>query len=295
MPDLTGRSKKPEVIEWLFNQRWREADGSLSNPDVTLEDVKGAIRLSGVQLSDRNVANFIKDFIRNKRSANVNFPRSVFERGYTVSQVTGEDRCFRFIRIPEAATEPFPNVIVPSIEDLAAPHRIESVSLPIASRRLGRADEAWTTQVAVRLRLIETHFALYSDIAAVQIDPLQMSVKLRRAEADALYLALVGDKETGEVAREILVCVEVKGGRDDILEDQILSQIKSLALVPNITQPSIVAVAVKGIRDSGRSLLHVVEFQEVIKSEVQDMEVLSIASQRVYEFVPSVPGLGGGR
>jgi hypothetical protein len=207
-----------------------------------------AIDACNVSLSKRNLANFFKDFIRVKSSANRRWPKSVWDRGFTATQATGSGLCFRFVAASKGMREPFPNVLVPSDELLRNPHKIQSVSLPTASRRLGRADETWLAQIAVRLRLIETHFAIFSGRRIVQIDHLQMGLKLGRAEIDALFLMQEGDPLSGETTEEILVYCEAKGMKDDILEDQILNGVRALAKIPSIRQNRIIPTAIKSLR-----------------------------------------------
>lgn len=94
------RSRKTAIIEELFSRRWRGDSASLSDPQVSLSQVAEAIERHNAEnpestLSTKNPANFFKDFIRNKRSANANWPESVFSRGYTARQVTSHGLCFR--------------------------------------------------------------------------------------------------------------------------------------------------------------------------------------------------------
>ena len=150
-------SAKIHVIERIFNKRWDPSTRTLSQAIVSLDEVKHAIREHNAThpsspLSDKNPANFFKDFIRNRRRANANWPSSVLERGYSARQLTGETACFEFIPLAEAQADPFPNKIPePGTGDIV--YKIESASLPLASRRLGRKDEPWLVQVLVRLRV----------------------------------------------------------------------------------------------------------------------------------------------
>lgn len=170
-------SAKTAVIELLFKQRWDQDRGTLRRPEVSLSDVSSAIRAVNPslqehrRLTDRNPANFFKDFIRNRGSANSNWPASVLQRGYTARQTTGEGHCFEFVPLAHGQTEPF-LPLVPDPSESTPRHRIESASLPLASRKLGRKDEPWLIQVAVRLRLIQTHLALFSYREILQVDHL---------------------------------------------------------------------------------------------------------------------------
>lgn len=285
-------SAKTDVIERLFERKWRAASASLSDPVVTLAEVVDAIREHNAAhpeqpLSDRNPANFFKDFVRNKHRANENWPPSVWARGYTGWQRTGGNACFQFVPLAPGQTEPFSRSLFPAPSDSTPRHRVESASLPLASRRLGRSDEPWLVQVVVRLRVIETHLSLFSPRNIRQLDHLQMSVKLARSEIDALFLALELEPAGGH--REIIVCCEAKGRRDDILEDQILRQVEAVFTLPGVTQDLVLPIVVKALQPSQ---IHVIEFQALSRDEIPDAASLTLASEAVYEFVPPVPGIG---
>lgn len=116
-------------------------------------------------------------------------------------------------------------------------HKIESLSLPLASRRLGRRDEPWLVQVLIKLRVIETHLAMFSQRKIVQLDHLQMSVKLRKSEIDALFLALEHeDPAHPESVHEVIVCCEAKQMHDDILEDQMLGHVEAVFKAKGVQQ-----------------------------------------------------------
>lgn len=119
------------------------------------------------------------------------------------------------------------------------------------------------------------------------MDHLQMSVKLRNSEIDALFLA-VEEAEHGS-HRELIVCCEAKGRRDSVLEDQVLRQAIAVFGMSGITQDTVVPVVVKAFE---ASKVHVVEFEAVSRSQAKTTTALTIASDAVYEFVPPVPGIG---
>jgi hypothetical protein len=300
----TPCSKKTYVIERLFNERWDAESQTLSRSLVTLSDLLNAIQAHnrahpGLSLSERNPANFFKDFIRKSKSANENWPGTVLANGFTGRQVTGESNCFEFLPLPSGQLVPFPDdVLKPS--DQAHHHQIESISLPLASRRLGRADEAWLTQVLVRLRVLETHFSIYSTCRVMQFDHLQMGVKLHKTEIDALFLALVENpaatfsggaaEESGTGGlEEVIVTCEAKGRRDDILVDQIVRQVQSVFTKLKVTQERAIPVAVKAINNN---VVWVVEFDAVTRSEAPSLRTLKVASEALYKFKPSIPGIG---
>jgi hypothetical protein len=283
-------SQKTHIIEQIFNQRWNEQTRTLEQPVVTLEEVAAAITASNNTLpinarpmSTRNPANFFKDFVRNKRLANTNWPRSVLERGYTAKQLTGNNACFEFIPLQGDQSEPFPINRIPGPGLHTPRHTIESVSL-------GRSDETWLVQVAVRLRIVETHLALFSPRKARvrQVDHLQIGVKQTQAEIDALYLLVEAIDNQQAQYQELIVCCEAKGRRDDILEDQLLRQVESVFRMMGVTQDWVIPFALKAI---DRSLMHAVEFEAIARASAATA-MLVIASEAVYELQPPVPGVG---
>lgn len=297
--DTRSNSRKTAIIKMLFEERWDARHSTLTRSLVTLDEVVQAIRRQNLahpnvpgkpktELSDRNPANFLKDFIRKRRSANQNWPKSVLERGYTARQRTGGNSCFEFVPLAEGQTEPFPDR-TPAPTEKTPRFQIESISLPLASRRLGRGDEPWLVQVLVRLRVIETHLALVSKRRVLQLDHLQMSVKLRESEIDALFLATEASDDNPDRPREVIVCCEAKGLGDDILEHQLLGHVQAAFKSKGVTQDLALPIAVKAI---GTSKVHVIEFDVVARADAADAESLSIVSDAVFELVPPVPGIG---
>jgi hypothetical protein len=287
----TRGSLKSPVIESLFDERWDKSQQKLINPSVTQMDIRRKIQelpkeeQSKPELSDRNIANFFKDFIRRKNTANANWPASIWERGYTARQVTGNNQSFEFIVKGSGQQLPFPSFAAPS--DTTQRLRIESVSLPLASRMLGRRDETWLMQVVVRLRILEAHLALVSRRNWVQIDHLQMSVKHGKREIDGLFLGL--ERTAGDQMRQVMICCEAKGRNDDLLEEQIVGQVRVVLEDPAVTQAVALPIGIKAV---GPSQIYIAEFDEVTSHEVGTLESLSIVSDALFELVPQVPGIG---
>jgi hypothetical protein len=286
-PEAEG-TRKTEIIQSVFESRYNAATKKLSSTVVTLEEISAAINANNLAhpdvpaMSTRNPANFFKDFIRKQKSANRNWPRRVFEAGYTAVQVTSEGRCFEFLPVLPGQSIPFPIDVVPGPSEKTPQYKIESLSIPLASRRLGRNDEPWLVQVLVRLRVLETHLALCSKRHIIQLDHLQTNVKLSGAEIDALFLA------TEEQDRELMVCCEAKGIRDDVIASQILGQVRALCRT-KMTQDLILPIAVKAL---GPSRVYVVELEALARKDVEAKASLSVASAAIYDFVPPVPGIG---
>jgi hypothetical protein len=285
-------NKKAAIINLIFQSRWDAGAKRLSNAVVTLNDLSEAIKEynsshTGRPLSDRNPANFFKDFVRRKHTASKNWPKNILAAGFTARQVTGENRCFEFVRLLEGQTEPFPlnAVLVPGEHTRRI--RIETISMPLASRRLGRKDEPWLIQVLVKLRIIETHMALFSSRKIIQLDHLQMNVKLSRTEIDALFLAI--EDLGGENRQEVFVTCEAKGKSDDILDSQVLEQVKAAFALPKTKVEHVIPLAVKAFAPSQ---IFVVEFGSMSKEEAQAATSLAVASSAIYELIPPLDGIG---
>ncbi|SRR6266567_397192 len=288
-------NRKAAIIDGIFEQRWSPQTRVLSDPMVTLQDLSKAIQSYNASqkqrpLSDRNPANFFKDFVRNKRRANKNWPKRILDAGFTARQVTGDGRCFEFVPLAGGQKEPFPSTTVPEPTENTPRFKVESISMPLASRRLGRTDEPWLIQVLVKLRIIETHLALFSSRKIIQLDHLQMNIKLSRSEIDALFLAI--EQISEDVRREVLVTCEAKGKNDDILETQVLEQVRAafrFRLASSVQAVDVLPMAIKAFAPSQ---IFVVEFGSMSQEQAETATSLEVASSAIYELTPQVPGIG---
>ena len=275
-----SRSGKTSIIEAIFNERYDPASGDLSNPLVSIADLRR-------HKPEGNIYAFFKDIVRKRASGNRIWPESVLKRGYTGIQDVSKGNSFRFIRLPHGQMVAFPTAEVLAPSANTPRHRVESASLPLASRQLGRGDEPWLIQVAVRLRLIETHLTLFSSRAIINVDHLQMSVKLAASEIDGLFLCV--EQIAGSETRELIVCCEAKSIRDDIIEEQMIRQVQALARQRTVTQEYILPIAIKAV---GKSEIFIVEFDVIDKADAGTIDSLLPISQALYELIPPVPGIG---
>jgi hypothetical protein len=275
-----SRSKKTPIIEAIFNERYDPSTGHVSNPVVSIADLRH-YQPTG------NVYAFFKDIVRKTARANDIWPASVLQRGYTGIQDVSKGSSFRFIRLKPGQTVAFTSadILIPKAN--TPHHRVESASLPLAARQLGRGDEPWLIQVAVRLRLIETHLTLFSPRTILTVDHLQMSVKLGKSEIDALFLGV--EQVTANEQRELVICCEAKSIRDDIIEEQIIRQVQAIARQRTVTQDYILPIAMKA---TGKSEIFIVEFDVVAKADAAALESLVSISEAVYALIPPVPGIG---
>jgi hypothetical protein len=263
---------------------------------ATFEDVSEAIKhcnaTLGLGLSANNPANFMKDLLRGS-SASENWPGRLAALRITGRQIKGENRIFEFVPYAEGQTEPFPNPFEPSgLESWVV---VQSVSLPLTTKSLGRSDESWLVQVAVNLRVLESHFATNSRLKVVELTHLQVGVKLGRSEIDSIFFAVVEKDDLTRI--NALVTCEAKQSRDPILGDQIVQQVcdafdSSQRLQMDVAL--IVPVAVKALAQTGA--IYLVEFEPWTADEATtaegELKELIVSSAGIYELRPPVPGVG---
>ncbi len=286
-------SDKTVVIERIWQDLQAEGLGRMV---VCFDDVTSAINscnvIDGKRRSAKNPANFMKDLLRGN-NASKNWPASLAAQKITGRQVTGIDRIFEFIPFGVGQVEPFPNPFEAS--GLEKEFVIQSVSLPITTKKLGRQDEAWLIQVAVQLRLLETHFATVSAQKIIELTHLQTNVKLNRAEIDGLFLAVMSD-DNGHSFNALVTC-EAKQQKDPILGDQIIQQVASAYASVRGLDMSVelfIPIAIKALKD--RSSVYVAEFEPWTVAEASAAEEhrkeLVVGCSAVYRVEPPVPGIG---
>lgn len=279
-----AKSEKPVVIERIY-QRLLKKDGSgLRRTVVTNDDVVEAINWcrehKGINLSAKNPANFMKDIIRGKGASGM-WPDSLKAIRMGGRQVTGDGNVFEFAPYAEGQDEPFPNKF--GYHSGVDRHRIQSVSMPLATKALGRDDETYLIQVAVKLAVVETHFALYSPIDVVELNHLQVGIKLRLCEVDSLFAATYRDDD-GE-HRQLVITAEAKKKNQRILEEQVMQQVKAAF---NETRVDLVVPIAMTAAETG---IYVAEFKAVRRGELDDFEALELETEMLYELVPAVRGI----
>jgi hypothetical protein len=284
-------SKKTPVVEYLFEKL--SADGRTV---ALFDDVANAIRFfkeyKGFDLSDNNPANFMKDLLRGM-NASANWPESLAQKRITGKQQTGEGRIFEFVPFKDDQTEPFPNPFEPAGDE--EEFVIQSLSLPLATKSLGRNDESWLIQVSVWLRILETHFARSTAYRLAEIAHLQNGIKLNRSEIDALFLGV--EEDADDIRRNVLITCEAKQQKDPILGDQIVRQISSAFGCVSDAHMDIhyvIPTAIKALKDTGS--IYLVEFEPWSDEEANIPEAnrkeLVVARSAIYRLAPPVPGIG---
>lgn len=284
-------SKKTPVVEYLYDKLAAEG-----RTVALFDDVANAIRYfqenKGLVLSDNNAANFMKDLLRGMH-ASANWPARLTQLRITGKQQTGEKRIFEFVPFPPGQSEPFPNPFEPSGDE--EEFVVQSLSLPLATKSLGRTDESWLIQVSVWLRILETHFARSSELRLIEIAHLQNGVKLNRSEIDALFLAV--EEDVNGTRTNVLITCEAKQQKDPILGDQIVRQVASA--FGSVTDASleiakVIPTAIKAVKGQGSIYLAEFEPWSALEATVNEAErkELVVVRSALYKLVPPVPGIG---
>jgi hypothetical protein len=277
-------SQKPQVIERIYDQLVDPGTGQLTRAIVTSSDVVDAILWcnanQGTALSEKNPANFIKDVIRGQGASRM-WPRRLHELRIGGRQVTGDGNIFEFVPYVEGQTEAFPQLF--GYHAGVPEHEIQSVSMPLASQALGRNDETYLIQVAIKLCLVETHFALSSDLNVIELNHLQIGIKLRLTEVDSMYSATYVESD-GE-KRQLIITVEAKKRGQRILPEQIVRQVKAaFTETPvDLVVPLALVSAAGGI--------YVAEFVPIRRAQSAKLETLELAKEVLYKLKPPVKGI----
>ena len=280
-----AKSQKPVVIERIY-RTLLAADGvTMTRSVVTNTDVVEAISWCnanhGTTLSAKNPANFLKDIIRGANASGM-WPDSLKALHLGARQVTGDGNVFEFVPYAPGQTKPFPDRF--GYHAAVETHKIQSVSMPLASKALGRDDETYLIQVAVKLNVVETHFALYSPLNVVELNHLQIGIKLRLCEVDSLFAAICRDEEGQD--RALVITAEAKRKNQRILEEQVIQQVRAAFQempVVDTVAPIVLASAGGGI--------YLAEFKAVKRAGLAIFNELELATERLYVLVPAVRGV----
>lgn len=281
-------SLKTNVIEYLFTFKYLKEGKSI----MTLDDIVEAIEYCNKKykpskpLSTRNPANFFKDFVRGGNSSK-NWPATVAGHKMTGKQVTGGSQVFEFIPFKLGQSEAFPDLFRPTDKTMEVP--VQTVSLSRESKRLGRQDESWLIQTAIKLNIVEQHLATMSLVEVIEVYHLQTSIKLLKTEIDTLYFAHYIDLDSSGAGLPgtALVTCEAKQEKDPILSDQVIQQVQA-AFAQNLGIDSVIPIALKSIKGRG---IYVVEFEKVVRSKKDMLEELIVSSEAVYNLVPAIKGI----
>ena len=297
LSDDASSSKKSTIIQRIFDSRFDAASGLIHDPLVTLVQIQSAIevyndslRHGQKKLSPRNPANFFKDIKRSYAGFNRAWPKAVLSKGYTGLQVTGEGRCFRFVRLASDQTAASRPLYSSSMFQAGSAHYaqrlvVETLSLSVQERRLVRGDESHIAQVVAKLRVLERFMADCGDLELSSLQHLLNNAKLQEAEIDSLY---AGTRLVGEDVVSVAVTCEVKGRAEDVFEDQIVRQV-NMAPDLGLEFDEVVPIAVKLVAPS---LICVIRFKTVPLDQARVTEILEFQELKLVELRPVLKGLG---
>lgn len=279
------------VIEWLFFKKFDVTTATVRDPVVTMDDINEAIRATGAKLKlGANRANFWKDLTRDgDKGLNRTWPNTVFARGFVGGDAIGQrsGAVFMFLPAPPGQLVPFVDGIV--FNDQLPVMQLQSLSMPQAMKELARPGETWQAQVAGRLNVVASFFALcsprnVSPRSVQEVNFLQTNIKMGQGESDAAFSLLADDGRW-------LVSAEVKGRSEELHLPQIARAVSALEAAvksTNNTTLNFVGVIPLGIKVVGRSKIWVVEFAP---AQNPGTPLVKIA-EGVFELVPPVPGIG---
>lgn len=281
-------SEKHHAIEYIFEQLWDPGTQTLTRTAVTMAEVLTAIEWSnanrGTTLSPRNPANFMKDVVRGFGGSRM-WPQRLKDLRWTAIQKKGGSHVFEFVRYEAGQDDPFPNPYSYDPTEVNT-HHVQSLSIPQATKELGRDDETYLIQVAAKLAVVETHFALESPLKGrmLHIQHIQVGVKLRHSEIDSLYLATC--KNAAGHPESVLITAEAKKKRQRILEEQIEGQVRgAFRAMPHIGK--VIPIAMQSVTRG----VYIVEFKAVDRADLDTFTALESVAYGFYELVPAVKGI----
>lgn len=282
-----AKSEKPIVIEHIFDQRYDPVSDTISSDLVTSEDLYNAKAhcksAFGLKLKvEGNPYNFMKDIVRGVNAAAM-WPDRLKKLGWSGEQVTGEGNVFRFVKVSAGSADPLSTDL--DVTSQTPVYKIQSLSLPHASKALGRSDEPWLLQVAVNLRVIETHLAVTArpQITPLEVSHLQMDLKLRKVQIDAMYLAIC-KLPTGP--ESVLITLEAKKARQRILLEQVKRQVDAAFKSSGVER--VLPMAIKSVRGIG---IYVAEFELVERANLATFTEPKLHADAVFHLLPPVLGI----
>lgn len=316
-------SDKNTILEGLFHDPSRWDRGRLLRPVVTLSEVQAGIAaynataLPGRELSDRNPANFFKDYVRRLSAAEKNWPESIRMAGYTAVQRTGGGDAFAFT--PLAAGELGSGFCAGASRYPVDPETVklavqQTLGLDVFMKSLARTDEAWLQSMAAALQLPQAHLALHYNpqFPINQIGHAQSNMKLLKTEIDSFYYGRLPSDGV------VLLPMEIKGISDDILESQLLEQVGAVqnlsavsgllnTLSANLGNTLIVPMALKVVSaDCGDAvpgfdrwqvgnnrLMYMVHYKPIALTEPCPAE-LTLYGETLFDLRPGILGVNTG-
>lgn len=299
-----GDSSKTPVFEHLFLWRYDERGNKIGpRYDSTLGTIPEEFRtvytdecVAACKELDKPIGNkwaYFKDLVRYE-TRDSNWPDKLKKMRWSAVQVTGgaRNRNFRFVPYLDDQPEDKPFLDDCPLDPQAEIIPIQSVTMSIASKQIERIDEPRLMQIAVELRIIESHFSMRSPLAKemLHIDHIQLGMKLGGSEIDALFQAEIGPLKTRQ-PKLALITVEAKQQHEHVTFAQVLAQVLAASKL-GIEYDMIIPLVVKH-RLGG---IHVVEFG-AFERDTTDFRNLSFdqlerKAEAFYRVYPPVQSLG---
>lgn len=296
MSQPKSKSQKGLVVEYLYDQVYLAQGRSVITLDEVSEAIKRCNEMHGLDLSLNNPANFMKDLVRSKNAA-LYWPERLKHARIDGRQRVGDGRALEFVPYAADQQEAFESSL--KMTGGLSPTAVQSISIPLTARSLGRTDESWLIQVAVTLRIIETHFATRereTPLRVIEIVHLQTGVKLSKSELDAVFLATV-ERDDGALATALVTC-EAKQANERISDHQIVGQVIAAhrsVKARGVKIDLLIPIAIQAVREPAGSI-YVAECEEWTAAEAEldedERKGLVLVSEGLYQLHPSVPGIG---
>lgn len=278
--------EKALLIRHIFDKLWDDRSKQLTRTTVFDHDIREAKaaldETHTLKIKAGNPNNFFKDIVRRKKAFQL-WPESLRAMGWTGEQRTGDGKVFEFVQI----TPEWPDNLAIDLEPTSDTPRfpVQTLSIPLWTKELGRSDEPWLLQSAVNLRVVETHFAVGEpgQVPPLSMTHLQMDLKLRKTQIDALYLLQYERKKQAPGFAH--VTVEAKQHNQRIVQEQVAWQAE--AALKNEKADVVIPLAMAAVRGEG---IYVVEF-EMIEKGNEVPRRLKVFREALYQLRPGLPGI----
>jgi len=138
--------------------------------------------------------------------------------------------------------------------------------------------------VAINLKVIEAYFAIAGSFQFLELAHLQMGIKLRSTEIDALFLGQAGSTKEH---KPVLVTCEAKQAKDPFIPSQIIHQAQA-AFSASDEVETVVPLGLRAIKGVG---FYVTEFEAVQRGDAENLKALKLAGDAIFELQPRIKGI----
>jgi hypothetical protein len=117
----------------------------------------------------------------------------------------------------------------------------------------------------------------------LELSHLQMSIKLRKTEIDALFRGII---DLSGTPTEAIITCEAKHYKDRLIAEQIINQVQEV--FSSTTIGVVIPLGLKALKKRG---FVVTEFQKIERNAASTLSNLTVSSQAIYELKPPVKGI----